>query len=129
MTDWSRPPSITGVLTLFYYRDLAAARNWYENRLGFERTMDIEGGVIFRIHEHSHIALVAGDFGSQRPIGGRNKGAMLSIQTDQLEAWYRRFAGVEGTESGICVGAGGRTREFKIYDPEGYSLEFFEWTA
>jgi catechol 2,3-dioxygenase-like lactoylglutathione lyase family enzyme len=131
MTDRSRPPTITGIFTLFYYRDLVAARDWYESRLGFERTTDFAGVVIFRIHKDSHLVLVAADFGSQRPIRGRNKGVVLSIQTDELESWHRRLAGVgvEGTESGIRVGAGGRTREFKVYDPEGYSLEFFEWTA
>ena len=128
MTDRSRPPSVAGVVTLFYYRDLPAARKWYDSRLGFECTMDIEGVVMYRIHEHSHLALVAADFGSQRPIDGTNKGAMISLQTDELNTWHRRLAGVCGAEHGICVGAGGRTREFKVYDPEGYSLEFFEWT-
>ena len=120
---------IKGVVTMFYYRDLAAAADWYESRIGFERIMDMEGFVLFRIHETSHLALVAGGFGSQAPIEGGNKGALLSIQTEDLELWHRDLfeRHVDGTGQGLQTGGGGRTIEFKVRDPEGYTLEFFEW--
>ncbi|MBB5684777.1 VOC family protein [Sphingobium boeckii] len=131
MTARSSIRDITGVLTMFYYRDLAAAADWYETRIGFERVMDTENFVVLRIFQSSHLALVTDGFGSQSPIEGANKGALLSIQTADLERWQRHLhdRGVEGAELGLGAGCGGRTIEFKVRDPEGYTLEFFQWIA
>lgn len=129
MASSAKRPGVTGILTIFYYRDLAAAADWYEHRLGFERACDFEGQILFRVHQENHLALVADGHGSQRPIVGRNKGAVLSIQTDDLEGWREHFAGrgFPLAKRDIVIGYGGRTREFKLYDPEGYAIEFFEW--
>jgi catechol 2,3-dioxygenase-like lactoylglutathione lyase family enzyme len=120
---------VTGVLTMFYYEDLPAAADWYVNKLGFERVQEFEGLVLLRIEGTSHLALIGAGYGSQRPFPGRDKGAILSIQTDALEQWHERLSAmdVEGAGQGLRNGAGGRTVEFKVYDPEGYTIEFFSW--
>ena len=131
MTDAWRAlrPSIVGALTMFYYADLAAAADWYETVLGFERIFSTKGLELFRIEGAASLALVQDGYGSQRASPSRQKGAILSIHTDQLEAWHARlFAlGVEGTGLGLEVGADGMTIEFKVHDPGGYTVEFFEW--
>ncbi|WP_404478189.1 VOC family protein [Novosphingobium sp. BL-52-GroH] len=122
-------PRIRGVLTMFYYENLAEATRWYTDVMGFEHVLRLDGAEIFRVEDNAHLALVAEGKGSQPVIPGRGKGVLLSIQTDDLEAWHERlFAlGVEGTGKGAHVGAGGTTIEFKVYDPGGYTIEFFEW--
>lgn len=114
---------------MFYYDDLERAADWYEHVLGLPRLMEAEGFVLFGITEQAKLALVGAAYGSQVPIPGPNKGAILSLQTDDLERWHADlFArGVEGTGIGLLVGGDGRTIEFKVRDPEGYTIEFFDW--
>jgi catechol-2,3-dioxygenase len=132
-SDGSPPnaASIDAVITMFYYEDLPSAAAWYEDVMAFKPLMSAEGFALFEVAGNTKLALVGAGYGSQEPIKGRNKGAILSIQTSDLEHWHSSlFArGVEGTGVGLCVGAGGRTIEFKISDPEGYTIEFFEWIA
>jgi len=121
-------PGLSGVLTIFYYRNLAAAAEWYARALGFECVRREEGLVLFRVNREAMLALVGDGHGSQRPIEGRQKGAILSLQTDNLDGWHAHLTarGVVDDTS-IHPGYGGRTREFKLFDPEGYTVEFFEW--
>ena len=122
-------PAIDAALTMFYYDDLPRAAEWYEQVLGLPRLMEAEGFVLFGVAGQAKLALVGAAHGSQRPIPGVNKGAILSLQTSELQRWHATlFArGVEGTGIGLVVGGDGRTVEFKIRDPEGYTIEFFEW--
>lgn len=122
-------PPVDGVLTMFYYDDLQAAADWYEQVLGFEKILTFEGLALFRVHEGSQLALVGKGYGSQQPIAGTNKGAILSIQTRALQQWHERLFNcqAEGTGEGLHLGGDGRTIEFKVRDPEGYTIEFFEW--
>ena len=128
-SNHSRHPTVLNALTMFYYRDLEAAAAWYENVIGFERVLSSKGLELFEIEGSSKLALIQDGFGSQKATTDHQKGAILSIETDQLEEWHARlFAfGVEGTGVGLLVGAGGMTLEFKIHDPGGYTVEFFEW--
>lgn len=122
-------PPLTGVLTIFYYKDAAAAAAWYDT-LGFECIRREQGLILFRIQGEAMLALVAEGHGSQRPLEGREKGAILSLQTSDLDRCFEilRLRGVTG-EARIHWGYGGRTREFKLYDPEGYTVEYFEWAT
>jgi catechol-2,3-dioxygenase len=130
-TNVMRPgrPAVDAVLTMFYYNDLALAAEWYEHVLGFPRLIDADGFVLLGITEHAQLALVEVGRGSQQPIAGTNKGAILSIQTSDLQRWHADLFArdVPGTGIGLLVGGDGRTIEFKILDPEGYTIEFFEW--
>lgn len=122
-------PVIDTVLTMFYYHDLAGAADWYADVLGFPRLIDADGFVLFGITGQARLALVGAGRGSQQPIPGTNKGAMLSIQTHELEQWHAALFArqVPGTGVGLSVGGDGRTIEFKVTDPEGYTIEFFDW--
>ncbi|HWU01781.1 MAG TPA: VOC family protein [Novosphingobium sp.] len=131
MPDTARAnlPRINGAYVMFYYHDMAQAARWYADVVGLEPWMTAPGLALFRLNAGACLALVQDGSGSQRAIEGANKGAILSIETDALEAWHARlFAqGVEGTGHGLQVGCDGMTIEFKVRDPGGYTVEFFEW--
>ena len=120
-------PAIASGVPFFYYRDLPAAADWYEHKLGLERTTDEGWVVIFRLTPTSYIGLVNATDGTLHPAV--KKGAMLSIETDALDAWYRRLKATDGIDmvSGIEDGAKGMIDKFIVRDPGGYLIEFFRW--
>ncbi len=115
--------------TLFYYADVAAAVEWYDAVLGLEKVRTIGSGAVFRLTPTSYLALIDQEHGSQRAIPGTNKGVVLSIETDDLEARLGSLMqrGAVGRDQAISIGAGGFAEEFKIHDPELYTIEFFRW--
>jgi catechol 2,3-dioxygenase-like lactoylglutathione lyase family enzyme len=132
MADAARtPPPYSGAITFFYYDNLEAAVCWYRDVIGFEPAMVEDWMALFQVTPAHRLGLVAAAQGSQSPVTGPNKGAMLSLETDCLEDWYRRFrdAGVEGLDAGFQPGCRGRTTEFRVRDPGGYHIEFFCWVA
>lgn len=121
------PPE--GVITFFYYEDLNQAAAFYRERLGLRSLMVSDWCVIFELNRGARLGLVNATAGSQQPIAGRNKGAILSLQIDEVGACLERMkrCGLAPLSAELVEGCGGRTREFKISDPEGYVIEFFEW--
>ncbi len=75
-------PSIAAGVPFFYYNDLNAAANWYENKLGLNKVTEEEWVVIFELTDTSYLGLVNASGGSLKPTGG--KGAVLSIETAEL---------------------------------------------
>lgn len=120
-----------GTITFFYYEDVRAALKFYERILGLERVEDLGWCCILMLQPHSFLGLVDATTGSLRPITGRNKGALLSIETADLEACLERFRrlGVAHPTTEIVPGCRGRTLEFRIFDPEDYAIEFFTWLS
>ena len=120
-------PAITGGVPFFYYNDLPAAADWYKNKLGLKVLTEEDWVVIFELNSSSYIGLVNATGGSLRPIA--DKGALLSIDTPNLEAWWDRLKDVEGIniKNGIITGADGMIEQFSLYDPGGYIVEFFRW--
>jgi catechol 2,3-dioxygenase-like lactoylglutathione lyase family enzyme len=124
-----RIPRIGGVMTIFYYDSIASVVGFYEDLLRFERVLDHGWVTIFRIRDGCFLALVEGDAGSQTAIAGTNKGAMLSIEADDLAGWHNRLreSGADFMGIGLDWGCDGRTIEFRVRDPGGYTIEFLEW--
>jgi len=122
-------PHIGGAYTIFYYDDLGAAADWYADVLGLSRMLSAPGLEIFRLGGASCVALVGAGYGSQMPVREDNKGVILSLETEDLEGWHARLfrLGVAGVGQGLQTGVDGRTLEFKVRDPGGYCVEFFEW--
>lgn len=120
-------PSIAAGVPFFYYNDLNAAANWYENKLGLKKVTEEEWVVIFELTDTSYLGLVNASGGSLKPT--EDKGAVLSIETSELEAWYDKLKDVEGINMihGIEEGADGMIDEFRMTDPGGYIIEFFRW--
>lgn len=123
----SEHPQVTAGVTFFYYDDLAAATDWYENKLKLKKIASKDWVVIFEMTPSSQIGLVNATGGSLVPA--KDKGALLSIETDELETWYEFLKDEEGINMihGIEVGGQGMVDEFRMYDPGGYVVEFYRW--
>jgi predicted enzyme related to lactoylglutathione lyase len=120
------PPIAAGV-TFFYYDDLDEAVDWYENKIGLDKVTDEGWVVIFEWTNSLRLGLVNATEGSLRPT--ENKGAMYSIDTADLEAWYEKLKDVDGIDltQGIQQSTNGMIEVFSITDPGGYIIEFFRW--
>lgn len=120
-------PSIASSVPFFYYSDLSAAADWYENKLGFRRVTNEDWVVIFELTPSAYLGLVNASGGSLQP--SENKGTLLSIETSELEKWWDKLKDTEGIDMihGIEDGAAGMIQEFRMHDPEGYIIEFFRW--
>jgi extradiol dioxygenase family protein len=118
-----------GTITFFYYQDLGEAAAFYRDVIGLRSVMESDWCVIFDLNPGARLGLVNATAGSQRPILGRNKGAILSLQIDDVEACLERLKrqGLAPASACLAEGCAGRTREYKIQDPEGYTVEFFAW--
>lgn len=126
-SDGDTPPPITGGVPFFYYNDLKAAADWYENQLGLKKVAEKNWVVVFELTPSSYIGLVNASGGSMVPT--EKKGALLSIEAQELEAWYEYLKDKPGVEliHGIEEGASGMIEEFRMEDPGGYIVEFFRW--
>ncbi len=122
-------PSIAGVVPFFYYNDLNEAADWYEKKLGFDKVTEEDWVVIFEITKTSYLGLVNATGGSLQPT--EEKGALLSIETAELESWYEKLNAVDGINMvhGIEESDDGMIEEFRMTDPGGYIIEFFRWRS
>ena len=118
--------SIDSQVTFLYYKDVAAAAQFYGGILGLERTFD-EGWVeIYRISSTSYVGLVDETRGSHQV--SESKPVMLSIVTDEVDAWYEHIRAADVTiVSEISDGTAVPVRSFMVEDPGGYTVEFFRW--
>jgi predicted enzyme related to lactoylglutathione lyase len=121
-------PAVSAI-TFFYYDDLPRAAAFYRDVLGLKVAMVREWCVICELAGGARVGLVDGLSGSQRPIPAGNKGAILSLEVDDLEACLERCValGLLPSDADLVPGCSGLTREFKIRDPGGYTIEFFRW--
>jgi hypothetical protein len=123
------PWPIRGVFTLFYYQDVRRALDFYERVIGLRKGVDFGWCALLEILAPAHLGLIDSTNGSQRPIPGSNKGAIITLETNDLEGCFERMRrlGVATPGTRIQYNDMSRTREFKVFDPEGYTVEFFTW--
>jgi predicted enzyme related to lactoylglutathione lyase len=123
------PWPIKGVITLFYYEDVRRALDFYERVIGLRKVVDFGWCALLEIFPNVHLGLIDSTGGSQRPIPGSNKGAIITLETDDLQACLARMCslGVAGPQTRVEYNERSRTYDFKVYDPEGYTIEFFCW--
>ncbi len=109
--------------TFLYYKDLAAATQFYQNILGLELLADYGMATTFRISAESYLILV--DAAEGMHTADEPKTVALALLTDQLEAWWNYL-----NEQNVSVKYSYKTKEggphdgFVMIDPEGYLLEF-----
>lgn len=116
-------------MPFFYYHDLREAADWYQNKLGLSKLTEEDWVVIFELTDTSYIGLVNATGGTLRPT--EEKGALLSIETAELEAWYEKLKNIDGINMihGIEGDDDGMIEEFRMADPGGYIVEFFRWRS
>jgi len=123
-----QPLSIRENTIMFYYTDLSVVVPFYEETLGLEKTFDQDWVKIYRLTPTSNVGLVReGDEGYHHAQAGN--AVMLSIVTDQVDAWYQRLKAVGGVTflKEIYNNEHVPIRAFLIEDPGGYSIEFYQW--
>lgn len=127
--DMAASLGVKGVVTFFYYDDLAGAVAFYEGVIGLRKVMQNEWCGMFELRPGTLLGLVNGVAGSQAPIAGTNKGAIVSLEVEDLDACLAlmKARGVVSQDAALEPGCAGRTWEFKLSDPGGYCLEFFRW--
>lgn len=125
-------PGIDGTITFFYYEDLEAAERFYKDLLQLPITMNEDWIRIFKITSSSSVGLVKHGRGFHEVSD--DKPAMLSMVTNDVDAWYARLQAAnvlmrselpppdEENEPGTAP-----VRGFIAEDPGGYTIEFFSW--
>jgi len=115
--------SIDANLVFFYYRDLAAAQDFYEHILGLERVLDYGFATIHRVSGTVYLGLVDETQGMHR--ASEPKSVTLSFVTNEIDEWYNYLKEQDVPLRGEVKNAERHaTRGFVAYDPEGYYLEF-----
>ncbi|MEO0997317.1 MAG: VOC family protein [Pseudomonadota bacterium] len=127
-------PAIAGTVTFFYYEDLEAAAGFYGELLQLPVTLEEDWVRIYRITPTSSVGLVRQGRGFHAVSD--DKPAMLSIVTDEVDAWYARLraAAVPMLSELAPPGAdreegAAPVRGFIAEDPGGYTVEFFSWAG
>ncbi|MBT7952097.1 MAG: VOC family protein [Gammaproteobacteria bacterium] len=120
-------PSTNSSVTFIYYKDMAAGENFYGNILGFKKDFDGEWVKIFRIADGGRVGLVDETKGYLK--GAKDKPVMISIDTSDVQGWYERVkvSGAKYLETHLKDHSDGFANSFMMKDPEGYTVEFFQW--
>ena len=112
----------TLAITFFYYRDLAAAMDFYEQILGLNLEIDQGWCKIYRIADGAHVGLVdeAKGMHKSHPV----KPVQLCIRVVDVDAWYahaqaKNLSNLSTLFENEALGI----RAFVFDDPEGYQIE------
>lgn len=120
-------PSELGVkatVLWLYYDDLPGIQRFYEERFGFELTVDQGWAKIYRTSPAGYVGLVDGARGLRDAT--EQKAVTVSFFTDDIDGWfaYARDEPAFELRSEAVSEADDRFRAFVGYDPEGYYVEF-----
>lgn len=119
-------PSITSQTVMFYYRDLRAPASFYGTALGLQQTLDWKWAKMFRTGPDSSVGLILEGQGAFHKVQPENA-VMLSLVTDQVDAWYERLKGRNDVKFLKDIQDGEGIRNFLVEDPGGYTVEFYQW--
>jgi len=120
-------PSAEATVVFHYYKDLAAATAFYQDKVGLEKVSDFGWASVFKITPTSYLGLTVAKEDNPKS----KKSSAVNISTNDLGAWHARLAGHSDIKflNHVKLAAGGLVEMFKVEDPEGYSLEFFRWVS
>jgi len=119
-------PSLSSSVTMLYYRDIGPAARFYGDILGLELELDWDWIRFYKTGPASSVGLVTEGDGAWHEVREQNA-VMLSLVTEDVDAWYQRIAGRADVIVLKDIGDGGPIRSFLLEDPGGYTVEFFEW--
>jgi hypothetical protein len=119
---------ISGQVTFLYFGDLAAPRKFYGQTLGLVPYLENGWVTLYRTTSGATIGLVKAPNGRTSAAMKRSV-VMVSLVTDDVEAWYRKLARDRGVRivKPLYDHPGVPIRAFEIEDPAGYPIEFFQW--
>ena len=122
-------PQIGSHVVFLYYKDLNAAVRFYEDLFGLPKVYDQGWVKMYRVTPGSYIGLIdeAGKGYHKAPT--TTPSVMVSIETTELDAWYRRLKGKGATF--LIEPDPNKPHEVVqsvlLKDPGGYTIEFFRW--
>ena len=119
-------PSLSSSVTMLYYKDIGPAARFYGDILGLELELDWDWIRFYKTGPASSVGLVTEGDGAWHEVREQNA-VMLSLVTEDVDAWYQRIAGRADVIVLKDIGDGGPIRSFLLEDPGGYTVEFFEW--
>lgn len=119
-------PSLSSQTTMFYYKDLEPVSYFYGDLLGLEKTLDWDWVKFYKTGPASTVGLVMEGDGGWHKVQESNA-VMLSLVTEEVDAWYARLKDKEDLTFLKEIADGGPIRSFLLEDPGGYTVEFFEW--
>ena len=116
----AQKPTIQAQITWVYTEDLHQSERFYRDVLGLECIRDEGRARIFRTVGDAAIGVC--EIFKDRVV--EPKGGMISLVTDDVDAWYRKLK-----QAGIDAEPPHRLEQFGIYtffakDPSGYVIEF-----
>ncbi len=122
------PFSIKESIVMFYYEDLSIAVPFYEDTLGLKKIYNLDWSKIYQISDTSCVGLIRENESSFHKAQPDNA-VMLSIVTDEIDAWYKRLKRDKRTAfiKHIYNNEDAPIRAFLVRDPGGYTIEFFQW--
>ncbi len=121
------PPGLGFKATILwlYYRDMEGIQKFYEEKLGFDLTVDQGWAKIYQTSPSGYIGPVDETRGMHSYT--EEKAVTVSFFTDDLDGWFsyvKESGAFELRHTEISVDSEGRFHAFVGYDPEGYYLEF-----
>ena len=114
---------IQGAITLFYYKDLEAASEFYSS-IDFSIEVDLYWWKVHKITDGFYVGLVGGDL---VPEGIEyKKSVKLIVMVEDVDYWFNKLKemGLKLDHEEVYSSNRLNLREFSLSDPEGYSIEF-----
>lgn len=109
-------------ITFFYYRDLPAAMQFYEEVIGLPLAIDQGWCKIYQICPGAHVGLVDEAKGMNKWTAA--KPVQLCIRVEDVDAWYDYARTMKlDNPSALFVNDEIGIRAFVFDDPEGYQIE------
>jgi predicted enzyme related to lactoylglutathione lyase len=114
---------VNGNLVFLYYKDLAAARKFYEDTLGLPCVLDYGFAAIYRVSDSSFVGLVDESRGMHKLT--EPKTVTVAFITDEVDDWHKYLTARNVTiHRPLANSSAHATRGFVAIDPGGYFLEF-----
>ncbi|WP_342364089.1 VOC family protein [Terrarubrum flagellatum] len=107
-------------ITFFYYPDIHAVSEFYENVLGFDLVLDQGLARIYRVAANCYFGIVDGNRGHLKHQP--KSAALFTIVSEDVEGWHQRLKRQQ--VAGLSeILRGAYCDHFFFEDPAGYAIE------
>jgi len=121
-------PSVEGLITFLYYKDMERAARFYGEVMGFELAIDQGWAKVYKVADSACVGIVDEKRGYHKV--SPTKPVILTVVVSDTDAWYQHLKGkgiVTLNEPHDVEEL--KLRAFLLYDPEGYVIEIQEFLS